>query len=349
MISAVVGRKGGLELIEIPKPKPEKGEIVVEMKACGICGTDLEKIGVGTETPPVLGHEVVGVVSDIGGELDENIEIGERVFTHHHVACGKCWYCYNGSETMCDLFKKTNIWPGGFSEYFKVPKTNIERGALHRIPSNMGWVKATFIEPLATVIRAVNRSSIKPGYRIAIVGSGPMGMLFINYLNSLGVEEILAVDISNYRCRKAEELGASKCIHPKEIDDQNYRADVAIQATGSIKALETSFKLTRKGGEILLFGAPPPKAKAEVPLSKIFYEEIKITPSYSTTEKEIEIALKILNKNIIEIDKIVTHIYTLKNIRKAFETALKSDKALKIIIVKDKNSIEPELQDRFIE
>ena len=349
MIAARVGRNGGLEVVNIPKPQPGRGEIIVDMRACGICGTDLEKIGKGTETPPVLGHEVAGVVSEVDADVEEDLAVGDRVFVHHHVSCGKCWFCYNNAETMCELFKKTNIWPGGFSEFFKVPRKNIERGAVHKLPEDIGWVKATFIEPLATVVRAIDKSTLKPGYRVALVGAGPMGMLFISYLRNLGVEEILAVDISSYRCRKAIEIGASRCVPPEKISGLEGTSDITIHATGAVKAFDTSLRLTRRGGEIILFGAPPPRSRIDIPISRIFYDEIRITPSYSTTEKEIETSIRMLEKGLIEVEKIVTHIYTLRNIEKAFETASRSWEVLKVVVVKDSRYIEPELRSRFIE
>jgi len=335
--AALVKRSGGLEVVDLDIPKPGDGEILVRMVACGICGTDLEKIRGGTETPPVLGHEVVGVIEEVGGGV-ENFKPGLRVFTHHHVSCGRCWYCYTGSETSCPLFRESNIYPGGFSEYFLVPRINVERGAVHPLPVSIDWIEGTFIEPLATVLRAISRSTYRPGYSVAIVGSGPMGLLFTMTLRSYGASEIFAIDLSKTRCSLASSLGADACISPAEVGELR-RYDLVVLSTGSTKALPTAFKLVRKGGEILLFGAPPPGSTAEIPISRIFYDEVRLTPSYSASERDIEASIKILASKKIPVKKLVTHIFELGEVEKAFQTAQDVEKAVKVIVVSKKEYI----------
>jgi L-iditol 2-dehydrogenase len=335
--AALVRRGGGIEVAELEIPRPGDGEILIRMVACGICGTDLEKIRGGTETPPVLGHEVVGIVESVGKSVDR-LEPGSRVFVHHHVSCGKCWYCYTGSETSCPMFKETNIYPGGFSEYFLVPRLNVERGAVHILPESIDWLEGTFIEPLATVIRAISRSTYKPGYNVAIIGSGPMGLLFTMILRSFGASEILAVELSKNRCSMASTLGADACIPPTNAEEIR-KYDLVVLSTGSTKALPTAFRLVRKGGEILLFGAPPPGSTADVPISRMFYDEIRITPSYSASERDIEASIKILVSKRIPVKKIVTHIFELREIETAFQVAQDAEKAVKVIVVSKRDLI----------
>jgi L-iditol 2-dehydrogenase len=338
-LKAVLVRKGGgLEIADLEVPRPGEGEILVRMVACGICGTDLEKIRGGTETPPVLGHEVVGIVEDVGKGV-EGLKPGLRVFAHHHISCGRCWYCYTGSETSCPLFKETNIYPGGFSEYFLVPRINVERGAVHVLPDSIDWVEGTFIEPLATVLRAISRSSYRPGYSIAIVGSGPMGLLFIMMLRSLGASEILAVDLSKMRCSLATSLGGDACISPSEVDEPR-RYDLVVLSTGSTRAIPTALKLVRKGGEVLLFGAPPPGSTVEIPISRIFYDEVRLTSSYSASEKDIEASIRILAAKRIPVKRIVTHIFELGDVEKAFQTAQNVEKSVKVIVVSRREYID---------
>ena len=346
MKAAVVRRGGGLEVIDLEKPVPGEGEIVVKMIACGICGTDLEKIMGGTETPPVLGHEVVGLVSGVGRGV-KDIEPGSRVFVHHHVSCGKCWYCYTGSETMCPLFRETNIYPGGFSQFFLVPRVNVERGSVHLLPESITWIRGTFIEPLATVIRSLSRSTYRPGYSVAVIGSGPMGLLFIMLLRSAGASEITAIDPSKTRCSAATALGADLCLHPESIDDLR-KHDIAILSTGNPKAIQSAFRLVRRGGEILLFGAPPPGSLAELPISRIFYDEVRITPSYSASERDIETSIKILGSGRIAVERIVSHIFELERVEEAFRTARDVERAIKVIVVSSKEYVDAVLRDRIV-
>ncbi len=345
MRAAIVKRGGGLEVKDLEKPRPGEGEIVVRMIACGVCGTDLEKIKGGTETPPVLGHEVVGVVEEVG-RGSRGFEPGSRVFVHHHVSCGKCWYCYTGSETMCPLFRETNIYPGGFSEYFLVPRVNVERGSIHLLPENISWIRGVFIEPLATVIRSISRSTYRPGYSVAVVGSGPMGLLFIMLLRSLGASEITAIDLSKARCSAATSLGADLCLHPEALGDLR-KHDIVVLSTGNLRAVQGVFKLVRRGGEILFFGAPPPGSSAELPISRIFYDEVRITPSYSASERDIEASIKILGSGGIPVERIVTHIFELERVEEAFKTAQDVEKAIKVIVVSDKRYVDRDLVGRI--
>jgi len=335
--AALVRRGGGLEVVEVDIRGPGEGELVVRMAACGICGTDVEKIRGGTETPPVLGHEVVGVVEEVGRGVS-GIERGARVFVHHHVSCGRCWYCYTGSETMCPLFKETNIYPGGFSEYFLVPRANVERGAVHVLPDTMDWVEGTFIEPLATVIRAISRSTYRPGYSAAVIGSGPMGLLFTMMLRSLGASEIIAVDLSKTRCSAASSLGADACVSPAEVGEVR-KYDIVILSTGSPRAIPTALKLARRGGEILFFGAPPPGSTAEIPISRLFYDEVRITPSYSASERDVEASIRVIASKRLPLKRIVTHIIPLSEVERAFQTAQDVEKTIKVIVVADREHI----------
>ncbi|MDW8359730.1 MAG: alcohol dehydrogenase catalytic domain-containing protein [Candidatus Caldarchaeum sp.] len=169
MKSVFVKEGGGVKVADIPVPKISDGEILVRMKACGIDGTDLEKAYGRPLTPPMLGHEVVGVVEE---SRSPDFAEGERVFVHHHVSCGKCYYCLNDSLTMCSMFLKTTIEPCGLSEFFKVPRMNVERGGVLRLPDGLAWMEAVFIEPAACVLRALKRCSFTAGRSVSMVGLG---------------------------------------------------------------------------------------------------------------------------------------------------------------------------------
>lgn len=337
MKAVLVKKGGGLEIAELEIPRPGEGEILVRMVACGICGTDLEKVRGGTETPPVLGHEVVGIVEDVGRGVG-GLRGGERVFVHHHVSCGACWYCYNDSETMCPLFRETNIWPGGFSEYFLVPRANVARGSVHVLPESISWARGTFIEPLATVVRALRRSTFRPGHSAWVVGSGPMGLLFTMLLRASGASEIRAVDLSRTRCSAALRAGADLCLSPADMEAQPARGDIVVVSTGSPRALLTAFKLVRRGGEILFFGAPPPGSSQELPISRIFYDEVRITPSYSASERDVEASIRILSRGL-PVEDIVSHVFDLGSAERAFEIASDPEKALKVLVASGKEDL----------
>src|SRR3972149_6256909 len=128
---------GGVVVDDVPPPGLKAGDMLVEMKACGLCGTDIEKLeGRYTASPPVIGHEAAGVVAGVG-EGAEGFKVGDRVFPHHHVPCSECYFCKHGSETMCARYRESNLDPGGFAEYFRVPAWNVQRGGVLKLPEGL--------------------------------------------------------------------------------------------------------------------------------------------------------------------------------------------------------------------
>ena len=136
--AALVDSQGQLGLVDVERPRIGRGELLVKMKVCGICGTDLEKLHGVRVTPPVLGHEVAGEIEQVG-EGVENYSSGDRIVVHHHVSCQTCHYCLRGDQTLCQEFPKSNLDPCGFAEYFRVPEKNVAKGAVFRIPDDMSY------------------------------------------------------------------------------------------------------------------------------------------------------------------------------------------------------------------
>jgi L-iditol 2-dehydrogenase len=332
---AVILRDGRISIEDFEIPKANYGEIVVKMRACGICGTDLEKLKGVHITPPVLGHEVVGDVFELG-EGVKDIREGDKVFVHHHVSCGKCYYCLREQYTLCDLFPKTNLEPCGFSEYFKVPKINVERGAVVKLPDELSYEEATFIEPLACCIRSLYKLNIKPDDVACIIGSGPMGLLLLQMLKLMGLSEIVVSDIVNFRLNYARNFGAliSKPdgLLSKVREVSGRLADLVIVATGNPKAIEQGFEVVRKGGIVNIFGSPYKGCKISIDMSRLFVNEIKVIPSYSTSEAETHRAVKLLREKKVIVKDLITHKFRLRDINKAFEVASDVNKALKVIV-----------------
>ncbi len=328
---------GGVEVRDVDVPEIGEGEILVRMRVCGIDGTDLEKAFGRPITPPMLGHEVAGEVVE---SKTSEFRPGDRVFVHHHVFCGRCYYCLHGSYTMCPLFLKTTIEPCGLAEYFRVPRTNVERGAVLKLPDNVGWEEAAFIEPSACVLRAINRAGFRPGDSVSIVGVGPTGAIFIRLLKSFGASVVAAADLSSFRLEAARRLGADIVVNPLEADfpeecrgaTDGRGVDIGVLATPTVKPLQTVLDTIRKGGVLLIFGAPEKGEKAEIDFSKLFLRETNIVTSYSTSEVETNLMLSLIASGRVSLRDLITHRFRLEEAEEAFQTARDAGRSLKVVV-----------------
>lgn len=332
----VIG-KGRAVITEGDVPTPGRRDVLIGMKACGICGTDVEKIA-GNYSSTILGHEAVGVVEEVGKDTSE-VSVGERVFPHHHVPCYNCHFCRSGSETMCPHFSRSNLDPGGLAEHFLLPEWNLDHGGLFPLPPSLSYRTGTLIEPLACVLRGINRIRASPESTVLVIGAGPVGMLQIYALRALGVENVVAMDVSEERCRFAKRLGAvaagtvAEDIISLVSDISDGRgADTSIVATGHPQATETGISALRKGGRLLQFGLPHPGTTLIHDVSDMFRKEIEYINTYSGIEKDVDQAIALLNLKKGMAEEIISHSFSLEEAPRAFELAEKPGISRKIII-----------------
>lgn len=340
MKAAFVGVRSSVEVKNIPIPKIERGTILVRMRACGLCGSDLEKIyGEYGMRSGRLGHEPAGEIAGIGGQINDFKE-GDRVFVHHHVSCSSCYYCLHGSSTMCSFYQKSNIDPCGLSELFLVPQYNIERGGVLKLPNSLTYEAASFIEPLACCLRAINKGRICMGDNVAIFGAGPTGLMLAVLARYRGAGNIILVDYNRFRLDFAEKFGDFNVLNagdPTLVDKLHNLTgkkgvDLSIVATGSSTAFQNGLKVTRKGGSILLFGVPSKQAEISLNLSNVYANELCIIPSYAASEIETNLSLKILAEGRINICDLVTHRYSIDHIAEAVREAHEATDAMKILV-----------------
>lgn len=323
---------------DVSLPKLGNKDILVEMKACGLCGTDIEKIrGEYVASNPVLGHEATGIVVDVGQDANE-FKIGDRVFPHHHTACHNCHFCNKGNETMCDDYRNSNIDPGGFSEFFRVPEWNIQNGGVLEIPSEISFEEASFIEPIACCIRSQDRAGVSVGDSVLVIGAGPMGLIQLQLLKNLGTKAMIS-DINVKRLSISKSFGADHVYNINESnvfskikdDTDGLGVDVAIVATGSPKGIIQALKTVRKGGTICLFGVPIIGSILDYDFSDVFNSEISIISSYGATEIETKSALEMIKLHKIDSTSLITNRFKLDEFDEALKIA-NSDEVLKIVI-----------------
>jgi len=342
MKTASVKEPSVISVDEIEKPNLESGDILVQMHACGICGSDLEKVFGQYGQPSMrLGHEPSGIVLDVGSDVTE-FKKDDRVFTHHHVPCYDCHFCKHGNETMCKKYYETNLSPCGLSEEYVVPSWNVSHGGVLKISDSLSYEEAAMIEPLACCVRAWTKFQYREGDSTAIFGVGPTGMMHVMLANAKKFSKIFCFDVNDFRLDFAKKFNITSSISSMDdtrkqqiLDNTNGQGvDLAIVATSSLKALDDAIDMVRKGGTVMMFGVPSNGAKLDLDMSKIYSKEITLVTSYAASDSDTKEALNLIESSQIDVKQLITHTYSISDSQKAFDHARTGENAMKIIITK---------------
>lgn len=327
-----------VRLEEMPKPQIAVDEILVRIEASGICGSDVIEWYRIHKVPLVLGHEVSGEIVEVGAEV-KKFKKGDRVAVSHHVPCGSCHYCLSGHPTVCEVLRKTNFYPGGFSEYIRVPGINVKEG-IYLLPDSVSYAEATFVEPLACVLRGQRLARVNPSQNILIIGSGISGLLHIKLAKARGIKRIIAADINNLRLESAKKFGAEAVINaekdiPEELRKINngFLADVVILCSGAKSAVMQALESVERGGTILIFAATEQGLMLEKSINDIFWRnEITITSSYAGSPQDHREALELIRMNKINLKEMITHRLSLAETGLGFRLVAEAKECLKVII-----------------
>lgn len=317
-------------------------EVLLKLGACGLCGTDIHKAMHNTvKSPLVLGHEVAGTIVEIGDEITD-YKVGDRVYLAHHVPCFTCKHCKRGHYSLCAQFKATNIDPGGFSEYIRVPELNVKH-TMGKLPEDMSFEIGAMVEPIACCLHGFNAIEMHPGDNVLIMGAGQIGNLQVQLAKHFLADKVIVSDINDYRLDKALEMGADGAIRPdKENTQERIEAltngegvDIIIISSGIGSLLTEAMDIISPGGTILVF-APFRDEPVLIPASRFFEEEIKVVGSYSSTPYNYTPALELLKKGVIQVDKMTTHRFPLSQLKEAIHLASDTSKeVLKVMMVPD--------------
>ncbi len=327
-----------VRLEEMEKPKIKDGELLVKVKASGICGSDVMEWYRIKRAPLVLGHEISGQIIDVGiGE--EKYKAGDRVFVSHHVPCEECHFCLQGHQTACETLHKTNYFPGGFAEYIRIPKINVKKG-VYLLPNEMSYEEGTLIEPLACAVRGQRIAKINKNCSVLIIGSGVSGLLHLQLAKAKGASPIFATDIKEFRLSKANEFGADLAITANEEIVPKIKAanagrlvDRVIVCAGSLKAAKQAIYSVERGGIILFFAVPEPGKDPTIPLNDFWRKEITLATSYGAAPIDLKESLKLLKSKTIDAKKMITHRFSLDQAGKGFKIAAEADKCLKVVLI----------------
>ncbi len=336
MKAAVFHPPHEIKIEDRPIPKIGPGEILMKVLACGVCGTDVLKISRSLPKEPiVLGHELVGKVMEVG-EGVARIQREDRVVVAHHVPCGHCHYCLRDNPSMCRKFKTTNLDPGGFSQYLRIPPQHVER-VTFRVPDSLSDDEVIFTEPLACCVRNVRRAGLLPGDFAVVVGMGSIGLMMIQLLKLLPIT-VLATDLKPERLELAKKLGADHVLLgndsqiPATIQEhtQNRGADVVMFTAGSGRIFQEAVSWVRDGGRLNLFATLSEKP-VEVNLDTLYHHEITVFSSYSPSPEDLVEAHRLLVEGKIRVKPLVSHHLKLEELQKGIDLLVKQE-AMKVII-----------------
>ncbi|MBN1836086.1 MAG: galactitol-1-phosphate 5-dehydrogenase [Spirochaetales bacterium] len=327
---------------EVPQPEPGPGEVLIKVKACGICGSDVHGMdgSTGRRIPPiVMGHEAAGTIESLGPGV-QGWQTGERVTFDSTVYCGSCWHCRRGEINLCDNRRVLGVScdeyrrDGAFAEYVAVPQH-----ILYRIPEGVGYEQAAMVEAVSIAAHGVNRLSPRLGDAVVVVGAGIIGLLVVQVLKAAGCGLVAAVDVAAERLEMARRLGADVGLDPtrEEVASRvreltgGRGADGAVEAVGSTAAVQTAVAAVRKGATLALIGNVSPSV--EFPLQSVVTREISVNGSCAS-RGEYPAAIDMIARRRIDVDALISATAPLREGAEWFRRLYEREKGLiKVVLV----------------
>jgi L-iditol 2-dehydrogenase len=327
-----------VRLEEMPVPQIGPGEVLMRVEASGICGTDLLEWYRLHKAPLVLGHEVAGVIVAVGQGV-EHYKVGDRICAAHHVPCNSCHYCLGGHHTVCNTLRQTNFAPGGFAEYVRLPRINVDQG-IFPLPDEVSFEEATFVEPLACVLRGQRLAHLQPGCSVLVIGSGVAGLLHIQLARTSGGSCIIATDIVDYRLEAARKFGADVAIQAKEYTPAYLRevadgrlAGLVVICSGATSAIAQALQSVERGGTVLFFAPTEPGVSVPISVNDLFWRnEITLTSSYGGSPGDYATALELIQAGKIRVKEMITHRLGLAETGLGFQLVAQAQESLKVVI-----------------
>jgi L-iditol 2-dehydrogenase len=322
---------------EMPVPSIGETELLVKVKASGICGSDVMEWYRIKKAPKVLGHEITGDVVEVGKNVKE-YKVGDRVFVSHHVPCNTCKFCLNNQHTLCHTLHTTNFYPGGFAEYLRIPEINVEKGVFI-LPKEMTYAEGVFIEPLACVVRGLKVAEMKPGQTVLVIGSGISGLLQIKLAKAWKAGKILATDVERYRLNAAKKFGADIVIDakddvPAQVKKHNdgKLADLVILCTGVVSAVQQALKSVESGGTILFFAPTEPGVEIPFPLFDLWNKQVTMVSTYAGSPDDITCAIDLITSKKVNVVNMISHTLPLSEAAKGFQLVAQAHQSMKVIL-----------------
>lgn len=336
---AVYYSNDDIRIAEQTIPSIGAGELLLRVEASGICGSDVMEWYRQPSAPRVLGHEVSGVVEQVGSGVTE-FAIGDRICTTHHVPCGSCRDCKRGAQHVCETLHRTTFDPGGFSQFIRLPAINVQLGTM-KLPDPVRFDQATFVEPLACVIRGQRLAGVEADKNdsVLVLGAGISGILHLQWARACGVKHCFAADIHPYRIEMAQRFGATATFDAGESFGDALReandgrlADRVLICTGALQAFDQALQLVAPGGSILVFATPPPGTQAQLPLNDLWKRGVSLVYSYAGPPQEMRQALEAIAAGDLDVDGMISHRLALDETGLGFQLTAQAGESLKVIV-----------------
>ena len=343
MKAAVVRAPMDFGIEQVPVPTPPAGGLLLDIKACGLCGSDLRTLRSGhskVKLPYIIGHEICGVVAETGPGYVGPWQTGDLLSMGPVVYCGHCDFCLEGQFELCENYREiAQSWPGGLAQQMAVPPEAIRLGAIERVPPGIDPGNAAIAEPISSCLNAQERGKVGLGDTVLIIGSGPIGCIHIALARLHGASRVLIADINAERLRLAEPFAPDATIDVTKLDlmsevqrlTNGRGSDVIVTATPAPEAIVQAVEIARKGGRILLFGGlPKDNSKPPVDMNLVHYRALAIIGTTTFAPRHYRLAVKLVASNRIPVDKLITHRFPLAKFKEGATMALEG-KVLKAV------------------
>ena len=338
MKAAVLHAVGDIRFEDVPPPEIGNDEVLLRVRACGVCGTDVHFFHGewAVNMPLIPGHEYSGEIAEVGRDID-TVSVGDRVSIDPNVVCGVCKNCRRTERShLCSNIRAIGVdVNGGFAEYLKAPEE-----VVYQLPDGVDFEVGAMTEPVGCAIRGFDNTKTTLGDTVAIIGAGPMGLILTQMARLQGAAQVIVIEIIPERREMAEKLGAGRTINPLEEDVKKAVEDetdgngpeVVFEAVGSARTIELALDLAGRGSRVNLFGVAPQTDVIKVKPFMLYDKELEISASYRDPFT-FDRAIQLLSKDRIHVKPLITHRYPLSEIRKAFEVfETRKNEAIKIMI-----------------
>lgn len=324
MRAAVYRGVNDVRLEVVPVPEIGRGEILLRVHSCGICGTDLKKIATGSHSAPrIFGHETAGIVARVGEGVGK-FSVGDHVVVFHHIPCGECFYCRHKTFAQCATYKKVGCTAGfepsggGFAEYVRVMDWIVERGTV-RVPDGVSFEQACFAEPVNTCIKGIETLGLEAGETVLVMGQGPIGLILATLAKRAGAR-VITSDLYPARLTIANSLGLQHTINASKADavqvvrgmTEGRGADAVILAVGGNGLIRPAIDAARPGGRVLLF-AQTVRGEATIDPASVCVDEKALLGSYSASVELQEESVRFVMNREMDLERLISHRFPLSS------------------------------------